>query len=141
MLEKTRDRLIETNSVWIIENVPGSPLRVDYKLYGSMFGLRKLKRERWFESSWHGFDLCPRSFNQETVISVTGTGTPTGTWKKYGSLKLVDFNQAMGIDWMTRPELSQAIPPAYSEYLAKQVPFMWSKTHQDHLGASKSHGR
>jgi hypothetical protein len=29
---------------------------------------------------------------------------------------------AMGIDWMNREELSGAIPPAYSEFIARQVP-------------------
>lgn len=27
----------------------------------------------------------------------------------------------MGIDWMERKELAQAIPPAYTEYIGKEV--------------------
>lgn len=30
--------------------------------------------------------------------------------------------EQMGIDWMSADELSQAIPPAYSEYLAQFIP-------------------
>src|SRR5262245_2184895 len=44
-LAATRDALLGT---WVIENVPGAPMRPDYKLCGCMFGLRRLKRERWF---------------------------------------------------------------------------------------------
>ena len=29
--------------------------------------------------------------------------------------------KAMGIDWMTRDELSQAIPPAYTFWIGKQL--------------------
>ena len=45
---------------YVIENVPGSPLRADYLLCGCMFNLPGLRRERWFETSWHGFamNLC-----------------------------------------------------------------------------------
>jgi len=128
LLKATRERLemaqLRHMTPWVIENVPGAPMRADYRLCGCMFGLWRLKRQRWFEASWVGFQLYPDCIHLEPVISVTGTGTPTGTWKKYGSLKLKDFNRAMGIDWMKRAELSQAIPPAYSEFIAKEYRVM-----------------
>jgi hypothetical protein len=54
-------------------------------------------------------------------VTTTGTGTPTGTWKKHGSLKLTDFQRAMGIDWMIQSELTEAIPPAYTEFIGEQL--------------------
>ena len=29
------------------------------------------------------------------------------------------WKEAMGIDWMTGPELSQAVPPAYSRFIGE----------------------
>jgi len=121
MLAAIRERLTASGLPWIIENVPGAPMRADYKLCGCMFDLPRLRRERWFETSWRAFELRAPCQHPEPSISVTGTGTPTGTWKIYGSLSLKDFRQVLGIDWMTRAELSQAIPPAYTEHIGRQL--------------------
>jgi hypothetical protein len=32
-----------------------------------------------------------------------------------------EARKAMGIDWMTRPELAEAIPPAYTEFIGHQL--------------------
>ena len=121
MLAATRDRLEATGRPWMIENVPGAPMRADYKLCACMFGLPRLKRERWFETSWHGFELRAPCQHPERSISVTGTGTPTGTWKIYGSVPVAEMRAIMGIPWMSRAELSQAIPPAYTEYIGRAL--------------------
>jgi DNA (cytosine-5)-methyltransferase 1 len=100
---------------WVIENVPGAPLRPDLKLCGCMFGLPGLRRERWFETSWHAADLRPPCHHQGRAITVTGNG---GGWSNRDQIDLgskADREAAMGIDWMTNRELSQAVPPAYTE--------------------------
>ena len=35
--------------------------------------------------------------------------------------KASERREAMGIDWMDRYEISQAIPPAYTEHIGKQL--------------------
>ena len=54
MLNACRRMLTDHGIPWVIENVPGAPMRADYRLCGCQFGLR-LRRERWFETSWQGF--------------------------------------------------------------------------------------
>lgn len=125
LLGPTRNALLAINRPWVIENVPGAPMRIDYRLCGCQFGL-ELRRERWFETSWHGFKMRSPCQHNGPVVSVVGTGTPTWvreTWgKKHGhDPRKEDYQQAMGIDWMSRAELSQAIPPAYTEFVGMQL--------------------
>lgn len=121
LLAPIRERLMQTDTPWIIENVPGAPMRVDFRLCGCQFGL-KLRRERWFETSWNGFDLMPPCVHLEPVVSVVGRGTPTWVRQKLGYNPTIhDYRAAMGIHWMNRGELSQAIPPVYSKFLAEQI--------------------
>lgn len=123
-LPETRALLEATRAYWVIENIPGSPMRVDYRLCGCMFGLPRLRRQRVFETSWHGFALVPSCYHPDHPVSVTGHGVPSRNFYR-DKLRGPEFSRlvklAMGIDWMTRDELSQAIPPAYTEYIGAQL--------------------
>lgn len=112
LLTPTRQMLEASGVPWVIENVPGAPMRPDFVLCGSQFGLG-VRRHRWFETSPPLFDLMPPCDHRLRVVS------PHGNPNRFkGSRK--QWATAMGIDWMTAPELAQAIPPAFTEYLGRQ---------------------
>lgn len=119
MLAETRRRLIEDAGLpWVIENVPGSPMRPDYRLCGCMFDLPGLRRERWFETSWQGFDLRSPCHHVGRAVTVAGHGAQGG-WEYVDGIAPTqeDRKRAMGIEWMNRDELAQAIPPAFTEVI------------------------
>jgi DNA (cytosine-5)-methyltransferase 1 len=121
LLAETRKFLERVGKPWVIENVPGAPMRADLRLCGCQVGLR-LRRERWFETSWQGFLLMPTHNHDGPVVSVVGTGTPTWVREQLGFNPTIgDYREAMGISWMNRKELSQAIPPAYTEFIGRQL--------------------
>ncbi len=121
LLGATRTLLEQSGKPWIIENVPGPPMRTDYRLCGCTFGLGGLRRERWFETSWRGFDMRPPCYHDGTTITVTGHGLQGREYAAGIHYTQADRCVAMGIDWMNRAELGQAIPPAYTEYLGGQL--------------------
>jgi DNA (cytosine-5)-methyltransferase 1 len=123
LLGATRERLEAQPLPWVIENVAGAAMRPDFKLCGCMFGLadtsgRHLYRERWFETSWHAFDLRPPCHHSGRAITVAGHGAQGG-WEYVDGVAptQADRRQAMGIDWMNRNELAQAIPPVFAEFV------------------------
>jgi DNA (cytosine-5)-methyltransferase 1 len=105
--------------------VPGAPMGAAVVLCGSMFGLgangRQLRRHRLFEVS--GFSvMSPPCNHRGQALGVYGTGgagdyeRPTGGSRGYkGTTE--EYREAMGIDWATRAEIAQAIPPAYTEHI------------------------
>lgn len=121
LLGPTRDLLEETGLPWVIENVPGAPMRPDIVICGCQVGL-KLRRVRWFETSWQDFALAYPCHHTGPVVSVVGHGTPSWVREQLGrNPTIADYREAMGIDWMNRNELSQAIPPAYTELIGHQL--------------------
>ena len=117
---------------YVIENVPGSPLDNPLMLCGTMFGLRVL-RHRLFEiPRWH-FDVidplhCDHKGRTQKNSRDRGKGAPTPSLAtcKYLTITGADYiaedgRAAMGIGWMTKKELSQAIPPAYTEYIGRTL--------------------
>lgn len=122
LLPLVREMLKRQPAPWVIENVPGAPMRADIRLCGCMFRLPHLKRERWFETSWGGFALSPGCVHTDYTISVVGHGTPSWSRRRLGrAVSVAEKREAMGIDWMNRGELSQAIPPAYTEWVGAQL--------------------
>jgi DNA (cytosine-5)-methyltransferase 1 len=114
-----RAKLTAWGGSWIIENVVGAPLRATALLCGTMFGLKVL-RHRLFETSFPTPTLTLACHHTGDEIPVYGNGTPQWHRERLGrGVTVSEKRAAMGIDWMNRDELSQAIPPAFSEYLAR----------------------
>jgi DNA (cytosine-5)-methyltransferase 1 len=126
LVAPVRKLLVATGKPWVIENVPGSPLGYAIFLCGTMFGLR-VYRHRRFEASF----LMMQPEHPRHVVRAGAPGTKGGRGRKAhylaGGFVTVTGNigsyagEAMGIDWMTGAELSQAIPPAYTEFTGKQL--------------------
>jgi hypothetical protein len=122
----TRALLDHIGRPYVIENVQGSTVRRDLTLCGEMFGL-KVIRHRYFELG-HWEATAPRHLAHRGRVAGWRHGTlhegpyfaVYGTGGGKGSLE--QWREAMGIDWMTtRHELSESIPPAYTEFIGGQL--------------------
>ena len=106
---------------WVIENVVGSPLINPITLCGAMFPGLGVYRHRLFESS-HPISAPA---HPEHVAKVTKMGRPPvdGEFMHVvGNFAgVAKAREAMGIDWMVRDELREAIPPAYTEHIGRQL--------------------
>jgi len=123
LIPATRELLLGLSHV--IENVPGSSLRfATLRLCGSQFGLgtgdAELRRHRYFELSFPML-APPCLHGQARVIGVYG-GHGRDRRRRISSqdFSTDERREAMGINWMTGAELSQAIPPAYTEFVGRQ---------------------
>jgi DNA (cytosine-5)-methyltransferase 1 len=128
LIDPTRDLLVASGRPWVIENVEGAPLRNPVVLCGTMFpGLRVL-RHRLFEANFpivarphgkhpkvHTFDKRKSHFGKthdmRDFVQVTGGGNCT----------MAAAKDAMGIDWMTKKEMNESIPPAYTQLIGEQL--------------------
>ncbi|PZF11751.1 DNA cytosine methyltransferase [Curtobacterium sp. MCLR17_034] len=126
LIEPTRDLLDSIGKPYVIENVQGAPLRRDLTLCGEMFGLGVI-RHRYFELGYWSTPepqhLTHRGrvagwrhgqFYDGPYFAVYGLGGGKGS--------LQQWQQAMGIDWTNdRHEIAEAIPPAYTEFIGRQL--------------------
>lgn len=133
LLALMRQRFQASGLPWIIENVRGAPVHSGIMLCGSMFGLG-VRRHRFFESSHLLFAPMGCRHHEDFVTVMGGQcirqkrnpayGGRRGTGAAY-LIRRFSFEEgkaAMGIDWPLSPEeLSQAIPPAFTEYVGRQL--------------------
>jgi DNA (cytosine-5)-methyltransferase 1 len=119
LIESIRELLKATGKPYVIENVSGAPLINPVLLIGTMFGLKTVRR-RLFECSFDvPFRLAPPPPTQRKL----GRAIQEGDFiQVVGNFSGAEYaRRAMGIDWMTRTELAQAIPPTYTEWIGQQM--------------------
>lgn len=135
LIPAIRERLRAWGGPYIIENVVGAPLIKPVMLCGSMFGLGVV-RHRLFECNFP-VNVPPHGKHKGSLVTgeyvtVAGNGgVPAWTLKERekrglprhieGEMSLKRWQEAMGIHWLSRRPLVQAIPPAYSEFLSCQA--------------------
>jgi DNA (cytosine-5)-methyltransferase 1 len=140
LIPPARRLLIASGLPYVIENVEGAPLFAPVTLCAGMFG-RELYRHRLFESGgWFTLATPPGPpegmpgprrecgwphpvpaskaghWQPGTVISIAG---------HVGNVALA--RKVMEIDWTTRQELAEAIPPYFTEWVGRQVPAQHAK--------------
>lgn len=124
-----RMKLETTGLPYIIENVIGAPYMTGFVLCGSMFDL-KVRRHRNFETSFAVLVPSCEHKKQGRPYTITGEGGPCDT--KH-SLKPAqsEFPVLMNMPWATPYEASQAIPPAYTEWIGERLQeyLLWQKDH------------
>ena len=145
LVEPVREMLIRSGLPYVIENVDGAPLINVVVLCGTMFpGLRVL-RHRLFEANFaivppphkkhpkvHTFDRRKSHYGKTDewtdFVQVTGGGNCT----------LAAAREAMGIDWMTKGEINESIPPAYTEFIGLELLRYMASVGQDSATVRKT---
>lgn len=130
LLMATRFKLACMGKPYVLENVPPAKhyMYSPVELCGSMFDLGVI-RHRCFEAS-----VPLNAPEHQRHIGKIGDGHlfsvagGAGRWKSWGTVyrnvskgTREEWSNAMGIDWMNRDELTQAIPPAYCKFLGTQL--------------------
>jgi DNA (cytosine-5)-methyltransferase 1 len=126
LIPEVRRLLRSTGLPAVIENVQGAAVRRDLTLCGEMFGLGVI-RHRYFElDRWTA--LAPAHVPHRGRVA----GWRHGEWfdgpyfavygDGGGKGSVAQWQQAMGMDWTdVRKEIAEAIPPAYSEFIGRQL--------------------
>lgn len=128
LVEPIRKLLTASGLPYIIENVEGAPLIGPVILCGTMFPGLRVIRHRLFESNVplmvppHGkhplvFTMDKRKAHYGRLNEWSSPVQVTGG----GNCSKAAAADAMGINWMTKSELNEAIPPAFTRHLGLQL--------------------
>lgn len=110
LIPPVREMLQATGRPYIMENVEPAPLIDPVFLCGTMFGLKVL-RHRLFETNLPlTTPMHPEHDPAGSYVTVAGN-----------QFRMAEARPAMGIDWMSKHELAESIPPAYTEYLGREA--------------------
>lgn len=128
LIAPVRAALDKTGLPYVIENVPGAPLIAPVVLCGAQFGLSaefngrtyELHRHRLFEANW-GLTAPAGCVHSHRAWPVFGHGKPGNRPDLAGPGYAATTRQVMGIGWMRREEIAESIPPAFTQWVGKQL--------------------
>ena len=128
LIDPVRDLLISSGLPYVIENVEGAPLRNAVVLCGTMFPPLRVLRHRLFEAN---FDIVAPAHRKHPLVHTHDRRKShfgkTDEWKDFvqvtggGNSTLAAAREAMGIDWMTKAEINESIPPAYTKFIGLEL--------------------
>lgn len=128
LIEPVREMLSASGLPYVIENVEGAPLLDPIVLCGTMFEGLRVIRHRLFESN---VELVtpphrrhPLVFTHDKRKRHYGTLDQNVSFVQVtggGNCSIANARDALGIDWMNKRELNESIPPAYTEWIGKQL--------------------
>lgn len=128
LIAPTRERLEKLGLPYVIENVEGAPLREPTMLCGTMFPGLRVIRHRLFETNFEWF--APAHLKHPLVFTHDKRKAHYGQLDEMtayvqvtggGNCSVKAARDAMGIDWMLKRELNEAIPPAYTEFIGGKL--------------------
>ena len=128
LVEPVREMLVRTGLPYVIENVDGAPLINAVVLCGTMFPPLRVLRHRLFEAN---FEIVPPPHKKHPKVHTFDRRKShfgkTDEWRDFvqvtggGNCSLAAAREAMGIDWMTKNEINESIPPAYTEFIGHEL--------------------
>lgn len=133
MLAAIRERLRASGLPFVLENVEAADMPGALVLCGTEFGLaaggRWLRRHRRFESNVFllgaGGCQCPKTMPPTGVYGELSRNDRAVRHSKRGDVMwragVATARDLLDCHWMDGPELSQAIPPAYTEFIGVQL--------------------
>lgn len=107
---------------YVVECTPGNGQPPGWvTLCGSHFGLGVRRHRRFWSSVWLPESQCRHAL-QPHPVDCTGNGASSSVRLANGrrfipQATLGVRQEAMQVDWMTKRELAQAVPPAYTEHI------------------------
>lgn len=133
LLQPTLNALITLKAPWVVENVPGADVLTEFprvRVCGSAFDLR-IRRHRWFWSNVPLFGtVCNHATQKGRLVGVYGASDGLypdgfkhpGTRRGPRQVTTPEAREVMGMPWVTnRRGLTEAIPPAYTEWIGRQL--------------------
>jgi len=145
LIEPVRDMLIRSGLPYVIENVDGAPLRDPVVLCGTMFPELRVLRHRLFEAN---FEIVPPPHKKHPKVHTFDRRKShfgkTNEWKDFvqvtggGNCTLAAAREAMGIDWMTKNEINESIPPAYTRFIGRELLRHLSFSEQKHARSRRN---